>query len=171
MNESKTITGLIVGVRENNGVVLFVEQDDGESTCLPFDAEQWKAAFNGSPPANVETLPGHRINYDGTNITFLDTENAKPLFCLGRIVATPGGLTALTLSNQTPAPFLLRHAAGDWGVVCDEDKEANQDALRSGDRLLSAYLLANGKKLWIITEAVGDDGRREATTLLLPEEY
>ena len=38
--------------------------------------------------------------------------------------------------------------------------------LSSGFRLLSAYTLSNGTKLWIITEA-----DRSATTLLLPSEY
>jgi hypothetical protein len=28
-----------------------------------------------------------------------------------------------------------------------------------------------GTKFWVITEAVGDDGRRAATTVLLPDEY
>lgn len=38
-------------------------------------------------------------------------------------------------------------------------------------RLLSAYLLKDGTKIWIITEAADDNGKREATTILLPEEY
>ena len=40
------------------------------------------------------------------------------------------------------------------------------DALVSGERLLSAYELPGSHKVWIITEA-----DRSATTLLLPEEY
>jgi hypothetical protein len=56
-------------------------------------------------------------------------------------------------------------------AICDEDKELNDEALKDGSRLLSAYRLKNGTKIWLITEAVGDDGRREATTILLPEEY
>jgi len=36
----------------------------------------------------------------------------------------------------------------------------------SFDRLFSAYGLADGQRLWVITEA-----DRSATTLLLPEEY
>jgi hypothetical protein len=36
---------------------------------------------------------------------------------------------------------------------------------------MSAYTLTDGTKIWVITEAVGEDGQREATTFLLPEEY
>lgn len=88
------------------------------------------------------------------------------LFCLGRTVATPGALEALEGAGHTAGEFLGRHARGDWGDLCDEDKAANQEALQEGLRLLSAYRLGDGKKLWVITEA-----DRSATTLLLPEEY
>ena len=41
-----------------------------------------------------------------------------------------------------------------------------RDFLRHGFRLLSAYTLSDGTKIWVITEA-----DRSAPTLLLPEEY
>ncbi len=87
-------------------------------------------------------------------------------FPLGQLVATPGALEVLQKSGQSPADFLDRHSKGDWGEVCDEDKQANEDALVQGTRLLSAYRTQRGKRLWIITEA-----DRSATTVLLPEEY
>ncbi|HLJ28334.1 MAG TPA: hypothetical protein VKY85_16605 [Candidatus Angelobacter sp.] len=34
-----------------------------------------------------------------------------------------------------------------------------------------AYHLKDGAKIWIITEAMDDEGRRAATTVLLPQEY
>jgi hypothetical protein len=95
----------------------------------------------------------------------------KPLFDLGQVVATPGALEAMGKADQTAWEFVSRHAAGDWGVVGDEDAELNNESLKDGSRLLSAYLLKTGEKIWIITEAVGDDGHRAATTLLLPDEY
>lgn len=95
----------------------------------------------------------------------------KPKFSLGQIVATPGALEALEASGQTPAFFLDRHIIGDWGEVCDEDKTLNDQALSDGSRLLSAYKTLKGTRLWIITEAADDEGKRAATTLLLPEEY
>ena len=89
-------------------------------------------------------------------------------FSLGQIVATPGALEALQNASQSPAEFLSRHAACDWGDVDQEDKQANDDALKTGARLLSAYRLADDSKIWVITEAADEHGRREATTLLLP---
>ena len=103
--------------------------------------------------------------------------NQKPLFPLGQIVATPAALEALEAAGQTPSEFLARHVCGDWGeALCDEDKTLNDEALKDGSRILSAYLLnagnnGSGCKVWIISEAVGDNGQRAATTILLPEEY
>jgi hypothetical protein len=55
---------------------------------------------------------------------------------------------------------------GDWGEVCEEDRQENELALRQGFRLLSVYTTQAGEKLWVISEA-----DRSATTLLLPQEY
>jgi hypothetical protein len=86
-------------------------------------------------------------------------------------VATPGALEALAKAGQTPLEFLRRHARGDWGDVCPEDSALNDEALRDGSRVFSAYSLKTGERLWIITEAAGDDGQRPSTCLLLPDEY
>ena len=87
-------------------------------------------------------------------------------FHLGQIVATPGALEALESASQTPVEFLSRHASGDWGELDSEDIQANDDALKTGARLLSAYHLADDTKIWIITEA-----DRSSTCILLPSEY
>lgn len=102
---------------------------------------------------------------------------ATPLFKPGRVLATPGAIEALQQSGQSVWHFLTRHLSGDWGVVDADDKAANDDALRDGSRILSAYLLdgeGNGTEatnIWLITEAADDSGNREATTALLPDEY
>jgi hypothetical protein len=87
-------------------------------------------------------------------------------FSLGQILSTPAALEVIGKAGQDASFFLDRHLQGDWGDVDDEDKQANDDALIHGARLLSAYRTLRGKRLWIITEA-----DRSATTLLLPEEY
>jgi len=97
--------------------------------------------------------------------------NAKGLFQLGQLVATPGALRAIEESGQTPLTFLSRHLTGDWGEVDEGDRQLNNQALIDGSRLLSAYKTTKGTKLWIITEATDDLGQRAATTILLPEEY
>ncbi len=92
--------------------------------------------------------------------------NVRPLFPLGQIVATPGALRALQEAEQHPMEFIARHVVGDWGELGDEDKQANERALREDLRILSAYTTSAGVALWIITEA-----DRSATTMLLPSEY
>lgn len=93
-------------------------------------------------------------------------------FSLGTILATPAALEALEKAGQKPSDIIARHAAGDWGEeLCDEDRRLNDEALLDGSRLLSAYRLASGQKIWVITEAADDAGQRAATTILLPEEY
>ncbi len=87
-------------------------------------------------------------------------------FTPGVVVATPGALTALTDAGQNAMHFLARHLRGDWGEVDAADGQANDHALRHHGRLLSAYTLKTGERLWIITE-----WDRSATTLLLPSEY
>jgi hypothetical protein len=84
----------------------------------------------------------------------------------GQIMATPGALEAFEASGESLLAFLERHLAGDWGELSPEDIRENELSLQHGWRLLSAYTLKNGTKIWIITEAT-----RESTTILLPSEY
>ncbi len=86
-------------------------------------------------------------------------------FSPGSVVATPGVLEAFRASGDDPLAYLVRHIAGDWGEVNAEDWRANEESLRIGERLLSAYTMSNGTKFWVITER-----DRSATTFLLPEE-
>jgi len=90
----------------------------------------------------------------------------KPLFDLGQLVATPGALTALEKSGQSPTEFLQRHVKGDWGELSGADWKENQLSVEKGFRILSSYKTHAGVRLWVITE-----GSRCHTTILLPEEY
>ena len=85
---------------------------------------------------------------------------------LGRIVATPGALDALSRNGQFPSTFIFRHSVGDWVELSAHDWEVNEQAVRNGERVLSAYILKDKTKIWIITEA-----DRSMTTILLPEDY
>jgi hypothetical protein len=91
---------------------------------------------------------------------------SRQRFRLGQVVATPGALAALEEAHQSPQEFLERHQSGDWGEVGAEDWKENELSVRKNFRVLSAYTLSTGTKIWIITEA-----DRSATTLLLPDEY
>ena len=88
------------------------------------------------------------------------------LFRVGRMVATPGALEALKMAGEEALTYIMRHQCGDWGELCEEDKKSNEDAVQDGSRILSAYHLSTGVKIWIITE-----WDRSATTVLLPSDY
>ena len=98
-------------------------------------------------------------------------EIKKPKFQIGRLLATPGALEELQKANVSVHELLSRHSQTDWGDVDPDDAELNNEALKDGSRLLSAYVLPTGVRLWIVTEPTDDRGQREATTCLLPEEY
>jgi hypothetical protein len=87
-------------------------------------------------------------------------------FPLGQIVSTPGALDAFSRVGQDAWELIVRHVAGDWGELDEEDQRENELSLRKGCRILSAYRLTDGTKIWIITEA-----DRSSTCILLPEEY
>ncbi len=103
-------------------------------------------------------------------ITIVAIEKRK--FAVGHVVATPGAIQAC--GYELLAKCFGRHVQADWGVVDKEDAATNDDALKHGNRILSAYAIDEAKPskgwgyntLWIITEA-----DRSATTILLPSEY
>jgi len=65
-------------------------------------------------------------------------------------------------AGEDPSSYLARHATGDWGDICSQDRRENECSLRHGWRVLSSYTV-RGTKVWVITEA-----DRSATTILLP---
>ena len=85
---------------------------------------------------------------------------------MGQILATPDALRVMDEAGENPLRLLKRHVHGDWGDLCAFDVDANELALRQGMRVLSAYVLSTGERVWIITEA-----DRSFTTILTPEEY
>lgn len=90
-----------------------------------------------------------------------------PLFSLGHITSTPGALAEFVNNTQIPHPYLQKHARGEWGPdIGKEDGRQNDEAVNGGWRIMSAYRLNDGTRIWIITE-----GDRSVTTVLLPSEY
>ena len=106
-------------------------------------------------------------------------------FAPGQIVATRGALVLLQKADFSVGVLIARHLHGDWGDCCKEDTETNERALASGARIMSVYRIVEVEKLkatprqkradlptvWVITDGTNDDGKREYTTLLLPEDY
>lgn len=124
-----------------------------------------------SPPRPDTGVVVVNSNHPIRSNTMNTNETARPRFLPGQIVATPGAIEALRSSGQDAHAFPARHLRGDWGDLDDEDRRLNDEALTDGSRLLSAYVTSRAERLWIITEAAGDDGRRYSTTILLPDEY
>lgn len=92
--------------------------------------------------------------------------DSRALFDLGQMVATPGVLAHLQdHATTTPQELVRRHATGDFGDLSVADHQANVDAIKLGDRVLSAYEVA-GERIWVITEH-----DRSVTTVLLASEY
>ena len=96
-------------------------------------------------------------------------------FELGQIVATAGFLSVSEDPGPDVSRLLALHSRLSPGELCPEDVETNREATEgftdeAGDthysRVFSCYLLSNGVRVYVITEA-----DRSSTTFLLPEEY
>ena len=93
------------------------------------------------------------------------------LFPLGRVVMTTNLQHRLSAAipeswDRQLKEMIDRHVSGDWGDLEEFDRQQNDDALKEGGRMFSAYHTSDGTKVWIITEA-----DRSYTTALLPEDY
>ncbi|WP_217351250.1 hypothetical protein [Azoarcus sp. DN11] len=126
---------------------------------LTLEADDLSADAAGLIQAIAEALPPVRALF-------------KPLFELGRVVMTAGVEPFLERHPDLVDRCLGAYVRGDWGV--SSEPEQNDEAVRSGDRILAAYPIDPARPsagygtntLWLITEA-----DRSVTTLLLPEEY
>lgn len=119
--------------------------------------------------AAVLTLPAEDT-YDNpitaVEVTQRITNRRWHKFLPGQVVATPGALAAFVRTGTDATMLLKRHLSGDWGDNNCAIIGCLRQGGQGGDRILSAYHLTDGTKIWVITEA-----DRSATTLLLPEEY
>jgi hypothetical protein len=131
----------------------------------------WDEALKYFTQSDLEHLPG-LVTPDESfaprrlSEVMAQEHGLEPKFPIGQLVVTPGALAALEAARHTRQEFLGRHIQGDWGELDAEDRAENEFALQHQLRLLSAYGLKDGTRIWIITEA-----DRSATTILLPEEY
>lgn len=90
-------------------------------------------------------------------------------YSLGKVVMTNGISNKMAESEKFANEItncLKRYITCDWGNMCDEDKEMNDNALRTGAaRVLAAYDTSEGR-MYIITEQ-----DRSYTTILFADEY
>ncbi|MFC1040803.1 hypothetical protein ACFGWM_03555 [Pasteurella multocida] len=85
------------------------------------------------------------------------------MFELGKIFATQAVYEIL--SRELISLLLIRYLSGDWGDLCEADKQANENALKNQQRILASYTIED-EKIYIVTEA-----DRSKTTLLFAYEY
>lgn len=76
----------------------------------------------------------------------------KPLFRPGRLLVASDALTALCANGIPVVSVLLRHVAGDWGTVSDDDRTQNDLSILAGLRLISLYRLPDQCRILVITE-------------------
>lgn len=93
------------------------------------------------------------------------------LFALGKLVITPRAERFCKEHKIDVLALVMRHVKGDWGDVSGTDKNRNKVAVGDGGRIFSAYRFEQGGRLWIITAAADDQGYRDHTTVMLPEDY
>lgn len=94
------------------------------------------------------------------------------LFEAGKLMLTPGAFNLLEQQDANWFQLLLRHRRGDFGDLSAEDKQANEQAIVTGSRIFSSYVVGTkGEKVWVITEATDDLGIRRSTCILTPSEY
>ena len=95
-------------------------------------------------------------------------------FNLGKVVVSYKVSKLLMDSKQFAREVdlsLRRFCLKDWGIISDEDKQINEDALQYLDNLylLGAYQTSCGR-IWIITNRATENPGDNVTTLLFPEE-
>jgi hypothetical protein len=76
----------------------------------------------------------------------------KPLFHPGRLLVSHAALAALHTNSVPVVSVVLRHVAGDWGIVSEDDKRQNDASIAIGLRLISIYRLPDQTRILVITE-------------------
>jgi hypothetical protein len=98
-------------------------------------------------------------------ISMNQTTRLKPLFHPGQLLVAPAALAALRGNGVPVISVMLRHIAGDWGIVSDNDKQQNDLSIAAGLRLLSLYRLPDDTRILVATE-----WDRSSTTIQLVED-
>jgi hypothetical protein len=76
----------------------------------------------------------------------------KPLFHPGKLLVSHAALAALCANSVPVISIVLRHIAGDWGIVSENDKRQNDVSIATGLRLISIYRLPDQTRILVITE-------------------
>lgn len=99
---------------------------------------------------------------------------ASKYFNVGKVVCTATLNNAMLENKQFASEVMSameRYCNKDWGDLCEEDKQTNEDALQYPDDLyiLAAYKTCKGK-IYIITNRISEEAGDNATTICFPDE-
>lgn len=86
-------------------------------------------------------------------------------FELGQIYLTKGIREYFSCDIVLVSQLVFRHGMREWGDLDAEDRKANEDAIKNGERIVSVYHTQD-EKIYVITE-----WDRSMTTVLLADEY
>jgi hypothetical protein len=95
-------------------------------------------------------------------------------FNMGKVVVTSSIYAEMKENPQFAKEIngcLQRYSFKDWGNLCTEDKQINEDALNYPDDLylLAAYHTSKGK-IYIITNRISEVAGDNGTTVCFPDE-
>lgn len=138
--------------------------------CTSGPSQKPAADDDESTRADDAPAPASAVTHQSADPGQPNEKGREPLFALGRLVATPESLAYLASQGVNPLGLVSRHCTGDFGELDAGDVQANKQSIQEGSRILSAYRVA-GTRIYVITEAVNDDGERWLTTVLLASEY
>ena len=99
---------------------------------------------------------------------------ASKYFNLGNIMLTNRICESMKESRRFTLEIIVdlqRYCIKDWGDLCEEDKEINNDALKIPEDLyiLAAYQTCKGR-IFIITNRISEKPGDNATTVCFPDE-
>lgn len=121
------------------------------------------ARYNSESPQIQERNPVFNIKVQANTMTLIKfkPENMVVTAAVDEWIGEDRG------RKESIDELVIRHLQGDWGDLCDGDKEQNEEGLNKGGRLMSSFEL-NGapEKIWVITES-----DRSVLTVLFPSDY
>lgn len=86
----------------------------------------------------------------------------QALFPLGDVSITLLASRRLAALGLKPADLIVRHQAGDWGEIDQQDRAMNEQSLRERQRFFSSYEI-EAERFWVLTAA-----DRSSTVICLP---
>ena len=110
-----------------------------QSTCQPLGGED--EAEEDAQRSSADILSRTRGQMTAAKAIEAKIVAGGLKFDPGRVVMTPGAIELLANNNALVSEYLVRHITGDWGYMKldPHDNRANESALKTGARILSAY--------------------------------